>query len=262
MVKKVGKKRKLKLREKFFMVFLSIVIIITAISNFYQFSKKSMLAFKLKTGSEILEKGFKNAIADNDTNSITNTILWKVCDIRNIDNNSGKCETELKKYFMGVKTYKKKHRSEDTVNTYYNRNICKKLVGKSNMWWHLNSNSKCSGWDNYTFNFNNGMKADALIIGENDSYLAGQLIIDVNGDKAPNRWGRDTFMFNILKDGTMIPYAGTNDCSKLAKYTNNSIEYVLKQKHWKHANTCSSTTSSDGTACAARIIENGWKMDY
>ena len=248
-------------RNRLIITFVAMCLF-SALTSAADFFHKRMYVSLLRSGVSTLEGGFKKAIADAGVSSVADTKIWDACDIRTIDEKSATCKIELAKYFQGVQPYIKKNRSEDTVNTYNKANICKALVGHSNMWWHLNGKTSCSGWDNYTFYFNKGMKVDALIIGKNDSYILGQIILDTNGDSKPNRWGRDTFMFNILGDGSLIPYAGSNDCSYLAQYMKTTKEYVLSQKHWKYANTCSMTTTADGTACAARIIENNWKMDY
>ena len=238
------------------------MVLFSAVTSAIDFYHRKMYVSLLRSGMSTLEGGFKKAVADAGVSSVTDTKLWDACDIRTIDKRKDDCKKELSVYFKGIKPYVKKNRSEDTVNTYDKGYLCRELVGHSNMWWHLNSKTHCSGWDNYTFYFNKGMKVDALFIGKNDSYIVGQIILDTNGDAKPNRWGRDAFMFNVLADGTLVPYAGLNDCLNLAHYMNVSKEYVLKQKHWKYADTCSLTTSADGTACAARIVESGWKMDY
>lgn len=60
----------------------------------------------------------------------------------------------------------------------------------------------------------------------------GNIMIDVNGDKKPNTMGRDYFSFVLMPNGKLILDVAAENC----------IEY--------------------GYGCAARIIENGWKMDY
>ena len=170
-----------------------------------------------------------------------------------------KCEEELKETFMVKEIIK----DSDGINGIItDKNKCQNSVGKYNKWWHINSNSQCSGWNNLTFILKNGMKIDILIIGENDSYIVGQLTVDINGNNEPNRWGRDAFMFNIMRDGGIMPYGGQRDCKRLAEYLNTDIDSILIQRHWQYTDICSHTTTSDGTACAARIIENNWKMDY
>jgi len=68
----------------------------------------------------------------------------------------------------------------------------------------------------------------------------GSILIDVNGDKEPNTWGRDVFKFDVFNNGTIIPFGRQNQF------------------------TSEKCTSSDsrGDFCAIRIIDNGWVMDY
>lgn len=67
------------------------------------------------------------------------------------------------------------------------------------------------------------------------------IYIDVNGpNKKPNRLGIDTFMFDLLINGSIIPH---------------------------EANDCDANSNNDtgrGTGCAAKIMKDGWqiKSDY
>ena len=70
----------------------------------------------------------------------------------------------------------------------------------------------------------------------------GDILIDVNGDKGPNQWGRDAFAFKVTKQGLINSYnAGIYGCK-------NPGEAVSEE--------------AAGYDCAARIIKAGWKMDY
>lgn len=79
--------------------------------------------------------------------------------------------------------------------------------------------------------------------------VCGCVRIDINGpNKKPNYIGRDIFEFWITngKGPLLYPYGGLDD---------NYFGW------WKAPVRCSST-NKDGTGCAARIMENGWQMDY
>ncbi len=85
------------------------------------------------------------------------------------------------------------------------------------------------------------------------------LIIDVNGTKNPNTVGRDIFYFIVGSDGVLYPY-GSKD-----------VEYILSNGsntdlNWNSAGaryTCTDNAkSNDGMGCTARLIDNGYKMDY
>ena len=80
-------------------------------------------------------------------------------------------------------------------------------------------------------------------------YGNGSLAIDVNGEnKGPNQWGRDSFMFYILPNGNLVPYYKYED---------------LKESSWGCGNLETGDISSTcGEGCSARIIADGWKMNY
>lgn len=70
-----------------------------------------------------------------------------------------------------------------------------------------------------------------------------KVIVDVNGPQEPNIVGRDLFDFDVLNDGTIS--AGDIDDAD----TN-------------FASNCQSGTGISYGACMAKIINDGWKMDY
>jgi len=91
----------------------------------------------------------------------------------------------------------------------------------------------------------------------NDNFNNGSMFIDINGEKGPNIRGRDVFYFYIDKTGLLIP-CNAEQTKELWNYT-----------YWKdNPQLCgtegSSQIASDvtGEGCAARIMENGWVMDY
>lgn len=77
---------------------------------------------------------------------------------------------------------------------------------------------------------------DGTILFTDFNQYGGDLSIDVNGDKGPNQLGRDRFFFLLDKHGIIKPMSG--DCNPQGDGVD------------------------DTNGCAARIIENGWVMDY
>lgn len=78
--------------------------------------------------------------------------------------------------------------------------------------------------------------------------VCGYLFVDVNGPQKPNIYGRDTFRFWISngRGPQIYPVAGLDDTG-----------------YWKIPNPVRcSPGSADGYYCAARIIEEGWEMNY
>ena len=74
--------------------------------------------------------------------------------------------------------------------------------------------------------------------------------MDVNGEKGPNTPGRDIFYFFIDDKGYLVPF-GSMQAAKLWGF-----------EYWRDNPSGCNPDLSDYWDCAARIIENGWVMDY
>ena len=91
-----------------------------------------------------------------------------------------------------------------------------------------------------------------------------QISIDINGDRDPNRFGRDVFVFSIFpfseqSRGKVVP--GTNDqCGNGAIHN----ELTRDQLTTSGCATCKSDYTGYGYGCAALIMKDGWqiKKDY
>lgn len=87
----------------------------------------------------------------------------------------------------------------------------------------------------------------------------GAINIDVNGTKNPNIVGRDFFTFLIDEGGFLY-----------AKGSQKAADNDSTSKYWKddQPKSCGTAGSSniasgaEGHGCAARIMEEGWKMNY
>lgn len=92
-------------------------------------------------------------------------------------------------------------------------------------------------------------KAYYFYAGDNILYVPfvinRDIYVDVNGTKAPNRVGRDIFVL------------GWNDQL-------NGITYPCSNGEWKEEGPClcDDELTGAGRGCAARIKEEGWKMNY
>lgn len=63
--------------------------------------------------------------------------------------------------------------------------------------------------------------------------------VDVNGKKGPNIFGRDLFVFNVMNDGTI-------DSGVVGNFDEQ----------------CREAESAGDVSCFARIISDGWRMEY
>lgn len=88
--------------------------------------------------------------------------------------------------------------------------------------------------------------------------------LDTNGNKLPNKWGRDLFYLVLGNDGILYPTGGT----EMAKISADSDNYQAEAAYWRNNTVCGTAGSSvipsgaTGTNCAARIMEEAWQMNY
>lgn len=88
----------------------------------------------------------------------------------------------------------------------------------------------------------------------NLSKVCGDLVVDTNGPKGPNNYGRDIFDFTITngKGPALYPQAGSE----------------LKNMGWAWVDASTGEPRAcydqdlDGYNCAGRVIEEGWQMKY
>lgn len=88
--------------------------------------------------------------------------------------------------------------------------------------------------------------------------VAGELYVDVNTvDSKPNKVGRDSFAFYIGNDGTLYPFGGLDVSLRM---------YQNKNNVWENTGTSNKLPCNKerglSAGCTARLVENGYKMDY
>lgn len=105
-------------------------------------------------------------------------------------------------------------------------------------------------------------KADEIAMeGGSLTRTAGQVLIDVNGQSAPNTIGRDIFGFEIGSDGILYPIGGRDYAIFKSKTASWSTDDIWKNSSSKTA--CTDSTKADsGFGCTARLIEDGFKVTY
>lgn len=86
--------------------------------------------------------------------------------------------------------------------------------------------------------------------GDDISHVCAEVIIDINGIKGPNYFGRDIFDFYITngKRGPLLyPCGGLGDDADTWRIANN---------------TCTTSTPSQAWDCTSRIMAENWQMNY
>ncbi len=88
---------------------------------------------------------------------------------------------------------------------------------------------------------------------------AGWLTIDVNGNASPNVVGRDLFMFIVGSNGMLYPRGGSD-------YAIRERVFGYDTSTWDEVNGREScivgSISNGGWGCTARLIAEGYKMNY
>lgn len=87
--------------------------------------------------------------------------------------------------------------------------------------------------------------------------------IDVNSFRRPNQYGRDLFKFIVAQNGHLYPLYSKD-------YSNAFYGTDTGNNYWRtNENLCAGEKSLNdapenvsGYGCAARVIEEGWKMNY
>lgn len=106
---------------------------------------------------------------------------------------------------------------------------------------------------------------DCLLIKSKGGKLCsyqGVFYIDVNGDRRPNKAGRDIFKFYLSTDGHLFPYGG-KDASLYDDPSSDGTGWRNKTYLCGEVGKAIDNSKAvTGDGCAARIIENSWKMDY
>ncbi len=127
----------------------------------------------------------------------------------------------------------------DNFNTYY------RFITADGMSFQIFSFATYSGEENCVDNLS--------VLGDGPmSKACGYATIDVNGLKGPNNYGRDVFNFVITtgKGPQLYPSGGADDG-----------DYGYWQDGSGNPLECYSEVPF-GSACAGRIIEEGWQMNY
>lgn len=97
------------------------------------------------------------------------------------------------------------------------------------------------------------------------SGYCGILYIDVNGTKQPNKWGRDIFAFDLSNEGNLYSWYGMQDITM----GDEEFDWESDPTYWKNdSKWCGNPENSEldnnveGLGCVARIMEQGWQMNY
>ena len=103
------------------------------------------------------------------------------------------------------------------------------------------SKYQCKGFPANVY-ITSDITADSNDISDADATIA-TVYIDVNGyGETPIKFGKDLFVFELKNNGKMIPYGIDEDDS--------------------YKDNCSNSKITNGKACTARVVTDGWQIKY
>jgi len=242
---------------------VSALTIPTLIANY----KKSVYVTQLKKSVSSWEQAFQKMKADDGVDNIVDTTVFSningsECALNSNDNN-------CKYFFIALERYIKITNITTVGSVNYKFKYIKK--GSTPLFPANNGNTKIIFLNDGSAIMNFRFKK----IPQNSSYscsqiesagghlcqVMGQISIDINGLKGPNTNGRDIFDFTISEKGKLIPFWSKDS----SIYT-----YLDDRDDWSKKPTACGTkgipdaeqVATYGSGCSARVIANGWKMDY
>ena len=231
---------------------IGVVAALTMPSLIANYKKQAYVA-QLKKCVSVVDNGFKKVLADDGVDKLSDTGLWNTFSA-NFGNGQQNPEftAYLKKYFNIIDTTNTELKNYKILNGTYvttgnNRTTFILADGAYLMFMDIYKNPA-------------GLSTEACdaakeLGGNVCEIVSSAVYIDVNGEKLPNQFGRDTFQFILSNDGRLLPGMGKDH----ALYSSQT-ELTSNSKYWRTTNECSK--NKNGFSCAARIIENGWTMDY
>lgn len=255
---------------------VSILTIPTLVDNVHQ----RQWVNALKYDYTIVNEGFRRMMALEGVDRFEMTSFFTA--VRNCENSGcsdeekaqlhSKYMLEIFKAFENITSTSSVQASWPTSGSIQDYGECRDHVGKGSAWYVLSDESKrprCVGMRQEVFRLNNGSTirmslypSDAGDVPDPTTPLTsmvGQLTIDVNGMDNPNVFGRDAFMFVIGQNGLLYPYYSWEYAQYFVSKGENLSSY-----YWKTNKdvACNTHQASVGQGCAARIKEEGWKMNY
>ena len=208
---------------------VAVVTLPTLIKNY----QKQVLVNQLKKSYSTLSQGIKKMMADELVSTYGETSFFNTC-----QSDLEKCESMFNKYFKANNYEYESGRSYPYLLCYSNEYCVKSNLSSNNVYGHK-------------FYLSDG----SIVYVNNESFIgATRFIVDVNGEKNPNIFGRDIFIF--------LAFANKN--GELEAQDSTFTEYIKTCNSFNHG-ICSSyiyvpeITSGYG---AKKIIQDGWKMNY
>ena len=222
-------------------------------------AQKQILATQLEKAYSTFPQGLKQYMASTGVTELGDTDLFDGVTSMNDPARQTVVDTAMKKIFKPAKVC---YGSDTTCQ--YNLSY----LGWSGLYTFMAPGRSANTYNFctldgacYSLNLATACNPNYNLVGPIKAYC-GTLYVDTNGTKAPNKVGRDGFEFLLGQDGMIYPEA-SSAYSKLM----NGDDWDMED-YWRHDPFwCGTENSTDvsvtaGWGCAARIQEEGWKINY
>lgn len=228
--------------------------------------KAKSLSEQLKVSYSLLSQGYAKMLADDETTDFRTSSYASMLEDENLSE-----EDEIKlmgKYFkvtVAVPYAQQVKEGWPAGNTKYSGATCEKWVGKGSTW-YLKGRKQCEGLRQNVYRLSNGALVRSGFFmyyypnKDNSGHLKqpiAQLTVDVNGEKGPNTFGEDVFMFVVGQDGKLYPMNGTDFAYYMEAAFNKNFNNVYYLR--SGTDTCK---TGDGKTCTAAVLEHNFKINY
>ena len=235
--------------------------------------QKTVYVNQLKKSYSILEQAFQKMLADDGVQKLSDTHVWtnmtRTCNyydgfggVSFLDDRCKGFLDDLSKYvkIIGVEKYNENMFELGNKSTYNIAPVATPntlpivLADGTMIFFYVQNTPTTTTPQSY-----NAIKS----LGGNMYSQAGRIHIDVNGRRGPNTFGRDIFYFYLSDEGKLYPSGGKDYALYRIPHALDSHSY-----YWRNNSDCGNADGTmpngnvEGLSCAARIMEEGWKMNY
>ena len=233
-------------------------------------SRNEANAAKLAVVVSNLENAFSNAITSEGVDSLYQTSMWTLGAVNGNSNNATKAQftgrlgkylrvngftDSMSDYYDGIRVYPMTNTgSANTDNPVNLANINYfgiKLKNGAVVFFSTLEDVAANRRDENTVRNRGGsLYAEAA-----------DIYIDVNGQNPPNTFGRDIFTFYTGSDGVLYPFGGLDAAIFDSENDQNNNGTIWNDPNSDYACT-NAVKKIDGLGCTARLIDEGYKMNY
>lgn len=240
------------------------IIFVLVIPIVVQNSVDKANAAKLSSTIYDIEEAFQTAILFEKTNSLYETQMWAEAPVNAKKGDKAKFVEELDKY-LKTNTYKKSFSEFYGAKKVYSitdngdkGSIIDKFPYISETFAITLKNGVViflSTFDNASSIAEETKKAKKENCSLNTK--AAEIVIDVNASEMPNVIGKDIFFFILGEDGHLYPFGGKD----VARITSGG-EWNSADSTFACTDSIKGASTAKGLGCTARIIADGYKINY